>query len=802
MFDTGIFDIRPIANPKAIVKGDKYRFTVLTSQLIRMEWSEDGTFEDRATQKFFCRDLPVPEFTVTETDNSLEIETERLHLYYDKKEFSAGGLSILIKGLVKHKCYKWFYGMPQPRLFNQTTNRRGTVRTLDMADGEIDLPHGLLDRHGFTTVDDSNAMVMGEDGWIYPAERAGAIDLYFFGYLEDNKECIRDFYKISGATPMIPRYALGNWWSRYYKYTEETYLDLMNKFKEKNVPLAVSVLDIDWHPVLDVDPKYGNGWTGYTWNKKFFPDPKRFLDKLHSMNLGVTLNLHPCDGIRGLEDCYKDVAVAMGVDPTTEKPIEFDASDKKFMDTYLKKVLNPLEDEGVDFWWIDWQQLGGAKDLRYDPLWVLNHYLYADGARKNKYPLILSRYAGLGSHRYPLGFSGDTLMSWESLDFQPYFTNCASNVGYGWWSHDIGGHKKAEWSDDMQVRWTQYGVFSPIYRPHSGKDTFYLKEPWNFPIGAELILEDFMRLRHKLVPYLYTANYENHADGIPLVRPLYYLFPETQYRYDFRNQYYFGSELMVAPITEATDVYSGTGRVRTYIPKGDYFDFFTGRHYKGQRILMVHRTIDKIPVFAKGGAIVPLANDGCVNGTPLPVNLKLKVFAGADNKYNLYEDNEKLRDNKSAVTPYSFKWGKTAVFTKGAVIGDLKEMPQERNYTFNFVGFNKPEKVTANINGKSCDLSFEYCAKCGTVTVSVSGIKNSDIMEITVVTNGEIAQNDFRAECEERLARYQMDNNVKGNILELITMSEDRLSFVGALSSTGAPEYVIGELTEIATSGY
>ena len=127
----------------------------------------------------------------------------------------------------------------------------------------------------------------------------------------------------------------------------------------------------------------------------------------------------------------------MGIDPASEIAVQFDPADPHFMEVYLKDLHHPLEEEGVDFWWIDWQQGTVTKVPGLDPLWMLNHYHYLDSSWKGNRSLTFSRYAGVGSHRYPVGFSGDTVISWESLAFQPYFTNTASNVGYGWWSHDI-----------------------------------------------------------------------------------------------------------------------------------------------------------------------------------------------------------------------------------------------------------------------------------------------------------------------------------------------------------------------------
>ena len=196
---------------------------------------------------------------------------------------------------------------------------------------------------------------------------------------------------------------------------------------------------MDWHIT-----KTGNdssGWTGYTWNRDLFPDPAGFIAWLHQHGLKTALNLHPADGVYPHEEQYAAMAKALDVDPATERPIDFNLSDPAFARAYFEILHHPLEAQGVDFWWLDWQQGTRSRLAGLDPLMWLNHLHFYDLARDgSKRPFIFSRWCGLGNHRYPIGFSGDTVVTWESLAFQPYFTATAANVGYGWWSHDIGGH--------------------------------------------------------------------------------------------------------------------------------------------------------------------------------------------------------------------------------------------------------------------------------------------------------------------------------------------------------------------------
>lgn len=508
-----------------VLQGKHWRIGILTESLIRLEWSDSGEFEDRLTQMAVNRDFGAdPEFTVTHRNGLLIVDTPALYLTYDGKPFSKEGLSIVVKGVSDTQFNTWHYGDAPLH------NLKGTARTLDEADGEIALDDGVLSRDGWAVIDDSGSNVIVEadevDGktnplgtWVRPRDHA-EIDIYFFGYGRRYIEAVQDFYTLAGPTPLLPRYALGNWWSRYYRYTQTEYLELMDRFKNEGIPFTTSVIDMDWHRVDDVNPKYGSGWTGYSWNSQLFPDHCAFLRSLHERGLKATLNVHPRDGIRAYEDDYETVVKRVGIDPTTGEAAEFDLTNPDFVDAYLD-MHHRMEDEGVDFWWLDWQQGGVTRQPGLDPLWVLNHMHYLDSGRDGRWPLTFSRYAGPGSHRYPVGFSGDTIVTWESLQFQPYFTAAASNIGYGWWSHDIGGHMCGYRNEHLEARWYQLGTFSPINRLHSSSSPFTGKEPWNFSGDVHAAMVASLRLRHMLLPYLYTMNYRAALDGRPLVEPMY-----------------------------------------------------------------------------------------------------------------------------------------------------------------------------------------------------------------------------------------------------------------------------------------
>lgn len=656
-----------------IVKGNTYRFTVITNSLIRIEENSNGHFEDRPTTAILHRDFASPEPEILKNHNGhvLEIITPALHLYYDGGLFSSESLYADIKVAQDLHVSRWYFNNKNAE---GTNNLKGTARTLDRADGRIDLEDGIMSKDGYSYLNDSNSFIYDEKEDKYIPRSQEQVDGYLFTYGHNYQEELKDFYSLTGKTPLIPRFALGNWWSRYHPYSQEEYMKLIRKFESKRIPINVSVIDTDWHRE-DIPAKYGSPWTGFSWNKDLFPDHVRLLRWLHKHNKHVSLNIHPADGIRAFEDQYPLVAKDLDLDTKNEEPAAFDLANTKFRNAYFKDVLHPLEQEGVNFWWIDWQQGFSKSKSSLDPLWLLNHYQYEDIKREKPYAaLILSRYAGVGSHRYPLGFSGDTVITWKSLDFQPYFTITAANIGYTWWSHDIGGHMGGGYDGELSTRWLQFGVFSPINRLHSSNNLFSGKEPWNFRLDYEKAQEKFLRLRVELVPFLDTANYQTAENSVPIVKPLYYEYPEKDEAYKIKNEYIFGSNMLVSPITQPHDSATQLGHSKTWLPKGQWVDYFTHLIYEGNTVLKTYRSIDEMPVFVRKGSLIVTNPDYMEDIDYLPNKLEVTVFPGQDCDYTLVEH------QKGHIAKTEFSWNEQQEKLTWKTTGDTEIIPSDREF--------------------------------------------------------------------------------------------------------------------------
>ncbi|MYW63119.1 glycoside hydrolase [Streptomyces sp. SID8379] len=775
---------RPRAQDASVLRGDRWRVTVLTDGLLRLEWSEDGAFEDRASSFALHRDLPTPQFTVRESDDVLEVSTDRFHLLYDRREFSANGLVVTVPA-----GGRWRFGE------RRADNLGGTARTLDDADGRIPLEDGVAARDGIAVIDDSASFLFDDEGWVAPRE-PGRRDLYVFAYGHDYGEAVAALYALSGRPPVLPRWALGNWWSRYHAYTADAYLELFDRFDAEQLPFSVAVIDMDWHRVDSVPPRYGTGWTGYSWERRLIPDPEAFLGELHRRGLWTTLNLHPADGVRPFEDAYPEVARAVGVDPASDATIPFDLTDRAFLDAYFRLLHHPLEDQGVDFWWIDWQQGSTSRIPDVDPLWLLNHFHFLDSGREGRRPMAFSRYAGPGSQRYGVGFSGDAVVSWESLAFQPEFTASAANIGYSWWSHDIGGHTRGIRDDELATRWLQLGVFSPVLRLHSASNPFIRKEPWQFPAEPRQAMGEALRLRHRLVPYLHTMNHVA-ATGTPLVRPMYHVEPERDEAYGVPNQFAFGSELVVAPITTPRDPVTLLSATSAWLPPGTWTDIFTGTVYDGDRHIELHRGLDGVPALLRGGGILPLAGPDDLDATRNPEHLELLVAPSDSGTFTLIEDDGQGDGTNLRTVTTALEWdAASGVLRIGPAEGpeDLGgTVPATRTWTVTF--FADLPTGPALVDGEPVEITGEAGRFSVTVeAATASGTRIELKLAPPLVADRTIDH------VRRILGAAQFDNPTKLEMWRIVTSPGPLTSKLSALHALRVPTDLLGAVVEQLTA--
>ncbi len=699
-------DYQPIADPAAVVTVGNARFTVLTPEMIRIQYSSQRLFEDRATFGFVNRRLPVPAYTVEQEGMYTIIKTEKLTLRYRNNapiRSTSKETVLSVNFQLNDKDVTWY-----PDL-KDTGNLKGTTRTLDGALGDSqrsNLERGLLSRNGWVVIDESSTFNIGDgtrslafddnvDGvpWVSQQVDATAIDWYFMGYGHDYKKALGDYTQVGGKQPMPPLYALGYWYSRYWKYSQRDYVNLVSEIQANHIPLDVMILDMDWHT---------EGWTGWTWDKSLFSDPKALLSWMHGRKLKVSLNLHPADGVDSDEDGFEQLRTDMGL-PSTTTVVPWTLEKPTFYHNMFKDIIHPLEDYGVDFWWIDWQQnLMNPRMSGLSETFWCNHVFYNDMKqhRPEVRPLIFHRWGGLGSHRYPIGFSGDTKIDYSTLEYEIYFTSTASNVCFGYWGHDLGGHQQGPTTKDpndpeLYLRWMQFGVFSPIFRTHACNDASIERRIWKFSNFNKL--RDVVKLRYQFIPYIYTAARQAYDTGVSICRPLYYDYPESDEAYSFEDEYQFGDQILVAPITSPMRA-DGRAWRQIWLPEGSWFDVSCNKMREGGQTIKEGYTDVQIPYFYKAGCIIPMYASNITHLKSRPNRMVLQVVPGSDGTGALYEDENNTENymlGNYATTSYrQQRTSSQTILSIGSAIGYFQGMQDKKEYEIQFLGEEaKPQSV-------------------------------------------------------------------------------------------------------------
>ncbi len=715
------------------------RFTVITDGVVRLEWQPEGRFTDSPSLVASERNYPDAEYKVRNTGRKLVIETSRMTLEYKTGSGKFNASNLVIKA--NDGFFTWKPGM------KQKANLKGTFRTLDGLDGDLQtqtwvadmkkgetrqFEDGILAKDGWTLIDESESYLFDDSEWAWVKEREvkECQDWYFMAYGQDYKAALKDFTVFAGKMPLPPRFTFGYWWSRYWAYSDKELRNLVSKFQTYDIPLDVLVVDMDWHYT---DEGRG-GWTGWTWNKSIFPDPQKFMSYLADNGLKVTLNLHPADGFDHWEQSYEGLAKSLGKDPAEKKRIDWINSDKKFMENMFEQVLRPMENDGVDFWWLDWQQhVYDTKMPKLHNTWWINYAFFTDMQRgTDKRPLLYHRWGGLGNHRYQIGFSGDATITWKSLEFQPYFTSTASNVLYGYWSHDIGGHLDMGKgiNPEMYTRWLQFGGFSPVMRTHSSKSGSLNKEPWVFDEQYSEVIRQTVRQRYEMVPYIYAMARKGYDEGLSLCRPLYYDYPQCQEAYDFRSQYMFGDNMLIAPITKPG--VNGFAEMDVWLPEGCWYELHTGTLLEGGKIVKRNFAIDEYGVYIKAGSILPFYNDTVNNLDGNDEEIIVTVFPESNGSFKMYEDagNDQNYATEYAVTELISVWNDTEqIITITPREGQYAGMPAQRNFKVKILGMAAPSIVT--VNGEAVSFDYDGYDFSFTVDIPVTDCSAEKLVRIT-----------------------------------------------------------------------
>lgn len=664
----GVNYAQAIPNPECILQGEKYRITILTERLVRFEYNENGSFEDRPTEFVKNRKFPKPAFEKNEDDKRIYITTKYFELKYEKeKPFLGSKLAPdqnLVVKLVDTEKF-WYFGHVEAR------NYGGTSVSLNSKEDQKKTK-GLYSTDGFVSFDDSQSLIFNEDG--SAGKRSDErVDTYLFMYKKDYGYAIKDYFDLTGYPPIIPRYALGIWWDKDETYSASDLYKLLNKFNKYETPINVLIL---------------NNWTknGMTFDDTI-QNPQSIIKDLHNGGVHV-----------GLKVNTEKLLTQDG------KKMPFNVYSPAFVKSFFTNVIKPLNAIGVDFYSIE-----TPSDDLY-ALRLTNYYFYNfQKAIPNKRGMILSKNGLIASHLYPVYNSGDTLVDWKTLKALPSFNTTSSNIGSTWWSHAIGGYSGGIEDSNLFIRYIQFATYSPIFRLASKKGRYYKREPWYWDVKTIKIIKDYTNVRLKLIPYLYSEGYKYSKTGLPLMQPLYYIYPELYDEPMYKNEYYFGSELFIAPITNAKDDVMNRTVAKVFIPNGTWYDFKTGKKFPGGRQIAFYKDED-YPVFAKQGAIIPLADlkEKARNNTSNPDALEIQIFPGKNNTYRLYEDDpttESYKEGKYLVSVIDYNYlPNNYTLIIRPIEGDLKVIPEKRKYKIRFRNTRQADDVIVYAGSTKIDV--------------------------------------------------------------------------------------------------
>jgi alpha-glucosidase (family GH31 glycosyl hydrolase) len=673
------------SNPKSVLTGNKYRISVLSEGLIRLEYSKLGHFNDLPTEKVFFRSFTVPEFFVREDEMFLELSTKKFKLTYVKnKPFKGSKFNPIanLKVEILNTDKIWHYKHPEVRNFN----------TIGSSFIDSTNHKGLYSQDGLVSIDDSLSRRFEESSTLLEPLN-DYIDLYLFVYNDDFNSCLKDYYQLTGNPAFIPRYALGNWWNKNVDYKDAGIKKLVDDFNFYDIPMSILLLNNDWHKSEIIKDKKTT--SGFSWNNDSYKNPQEMIKYLNTSGIRLGININPEEGLYPYENFYEKAITYLKVNNGDKIP--FNVLEPKVLDVYLKLFVHPLETQGVDFFWLDTLKTKQHEDF------LLSHYHYNDMKRNYKRrPMLLTKNTNITPHRYPIIYSGKTEVNWNTLKNVPKYNSLAAHNGVSFVSHDIGGFYKGIEDNELYIRFVQLGVFSPILKFGADTGKYYKREPWRWNIKTYTIVQDYLKMRHRLIPYLYTESYEYYKNGKQLIEPIYFRYKELYDDENYKNQYFFGSSLYISPIINKKEHIMNRVIHKFFIPEGTWYDFVTGKKFPGGKNYVSFFKDQDYPVFAKSGAIIPFGENANLNDTTPPTSMEFHIFPGKNNTYKLYEDDgvsDLYLKGYYLLTniEYNYLPSNYTVIVR-AVEGKSGIVPIERNYKFRFRNTKKADEVVAYFN--------------------------------------------------------------------------------------------------------
>lgn len=704
-----------ISNKESCIIGNKYRITILTPRLARLEYTPSGKFIDDPTALVINRTFPKTPYSITESETLIQIDTGIFTITYVKdKDFKAGNLGSNLKAVINNTTIEWQMNSPQVK------NLRGINYSIDSIKDKIILDTGLYSLDGYAVVKDNTPVLTENDIFIQREE--GSKDIYLFMYNKDFDGCLNDYFTLTGYPNLIPRYALGAWWYKNDNYTSKDIISLVDRFNKDNIPISIFLL--------------GDSWRG---NNNYIPsiDLKNVRNYLAQKNIKLGVTINPNLEIAKGTNEYNLISSF-----TNEEKFKFIPLSNEKLGIYLNMFINNLEMQGVELYSIDYNNPNDKIDL-----WKFAHYHHGKIETRGKRGLSLTRNHGIAVHRYPIIWSGKTLVNWTTLNLLPRYNLQGYNVGVSFIAHPIGGYHNGIEEAELYLRYIQFACFSPIFLLASEGGKYYKREPWKWNPIIENDIIYFMNLRYKLIPYIYTESYNYHKTGKGIVKPFYYDYPKILDDVQYQNQYFFGQNLFVSPITNKKNIVIDRVMKKIFVPDGIWFNLLDGKQYNGAKYYTNFYRDEDYPVFVKAGSIIPMSYN---IKEDIPSTLELNIYPLSDGTYNLYEDDGITNNYKKGmymITNFSYHYEKDN-YTLKISKSEGKNLLSKRNYLLRFKNtknikavYIEDKSITYNcyydkndfiiqINNLIVGRDLEVNIKGENVLVSSIRLINEDIKEI------------------------------------------------------------------------
>ena len=689
-----------ISNKESYITGNKFRFTILSPRLIRLEYSESGVFEDRATSNVINRSFPKVNYNITESETLIQIDTGIFTLTYAKnKELKSSTFSSNIKAVINNSKVEWQMNNPEVK------NLRTINYSIDSVKDKIILDKGLYSLDGFCVLDDSSSLVL-DDNDNFIERLPGTKDIYLFMYGNDFEGCLSDYYTLTGYPSLIPRYALGAWWYKNDKYDLEGVKSIVEGFNNDNIPLSIFLLGNYWHND----------------DNKYLPciDIKGISNYLNSKNirLGVTINPR-LEMVKGSYE-YNYISKYISSDKFSFIPF---TNDK--VGIYINMFIHNLESLGVSTFSIDYNN-----PIDRITLWKFSHYHKGKSEMVGRRSIILSRNHGYAPHRYPIVFTGKTKINWYTFSLLPRYNMQGYNKGISFIASPVGGYTGGIEEDELYLRYVEFSCFSPIFLMASEGGEYFKRESYKLNSTIKNSVISYINLRYKLIPYLYSESNYYHETGHALIKPFYFDYPKTYDDPIYKNQYFFGRDFFVSPITTKTNMVTKRVMQKVFVPNGIWFDFLHGKQFNGGKYYSNFYREEDYPVFVKAGAIIPTS----VNlKEDIMTSTEVLVYPLSNGEYTMYEDD-----------------GFSMNYTKGLYMKTKFTFAFEvDNYTFTI------SKVDGRniVNNRTYYIRFK----------NTKNVKEVNISDNMVRYMGYYDKNDFIVKLDNVMVGRNITINIKGS---------------------------------------